>query len=301
MKKTSMILAFILLVTLAFSGAAFAATNGPHGSYVADTTACGQCHNTHASAGAGLSAFTLAGTDNSTYEACTYCHKASGASKYDTVNGAIFNTVDSKFYAAAGGGVDKMLTTEAVLTLTGNTTATTSTHEVKAIAGTLVAPGGNANTFAGMSCNTCHSAHGTTNSRQLLGTVNGVAGLTPTIAVAAPLANEVVTYTSGVDAFCSACHTDFNALAATSGDTANGVNSSKKRHRVGMGLGALTSTLPLQGTNVSCMTCHFAHGTSAANTVTFDRSATYNGTATSTSSTLLRLPNRGVCQECHKK
>jgi len=251
MKKTSIILAFVLFVTLAFSGAAFAATNGPHGGFTAETAACGSCHSTHAAPGQNMTVFALAGTNNAAYEACTYCHSASGESKYDVVNGVIEST-GGKYYRSEGGGYDNVFTgTEGGTTLT--TSPTTSTHEVKAIGGTLVAPGnanGNGTTFPGMSCNNCHSGHGTNLTRQLLKTVNGVSVL-PTLTVANEFGDEKSTYVSGINEFCAACHTDFNATAAGSSDTNNG-STLKKRHRVGMGLGTLTTALPLQSANVAC-------------------------------------------------
>ena len=49
------------------------------------------------------------------------------------------------------------------------------------------------------------------------------------------------------------------------------------------------------GTGLTCLTCHYAHGTSAA--------ATGNAIteAKTQDSALLYLDNRGVCQQCHQK
>lgn len=49
------------------------------------------------------------------------------------------------------------------------------------------------------------------------------------------------------------------------------------------------------GTGLTCLTCHYAHGTSAAS------SAGANKEALTGDSALLFLDNRGVCQQCHQK
>ena len=49
------------------------------------------------------------------------------------------------------------------------------------------------------------------------------------------------------------------------------------------------------GTGLTCLTCHFAHGTAA------QADAKSTGEALTADSTLLYLDNRGVCQTCHKK
>jgi hypothetical protein len=59
----------------------------------------------------------------------------------------------------------------------------------------------------------------------------------------------------------------------------------------------LTTSLPLQqpAGKFGCITCHFAHGTNAQITGYASNVAPANDSA------LLRLDNRGVCQDCHKK
>ncbi|KNZ68551.1 putative multiheme cytochrome c [Thermincola ferriacetica] len=304
-------LAFSLTVIVSFllgTGIAVASTNGPHGNYSADTNACGQCHSTHTAQAPNLIAFTLDGVDNSVYETCVFCHKLGGASKYDVVNGAI-RTTDAAgnpvVYRASGGGFINVVTVEGDLA-TYQMAPVTSAHDVKSQSVTG-APGGDPNTTFTKSCSNCHDPHGTPNSRQLLSTVNGVTGLAPTLTVTNPLGDETVEYNSGFNDFCGACHTDFNVTTAGSGDINTGIYTSYKRHRVGMDPSTLpnynpNNGLPLEknGTNpgvVSCMTCHYAHGTEKVSTITWTRS---NG-GTSTSSALLRMNERGVCQACHNK
>lgn len=156
-------------------------------------------------------------------------------------------------------------------------------------------------------------------ARALRVNVNGVdiSATPPTLDIAAGtvLGDEAVSYQSGWNEFCGACHQDFKQTGAGSGDdTALGIYGSFARHRVGMDpslyagtnenswtIATLSQPSPSSdGTaanqQVMCLTCHYAHGTKATNTVTFNRA---DGTSTSTSSTLLRLDNRGVCQVCH--
>ncbi len=307
MRKSVFLVTFLVLFALG-TGVSYAATNGPHGSYSSDTNACGQCHSTHTASAPNLIAFTLDGVDNSVYETCVFCHKLGGASKYDVVNGAIRTTDQNgnpAVYRASGGGFENVVTTEGSAT-TYETQPTTSAHDVKS-ASVTGAPGGDPNTSFSKSCSNCHDPHGTTNSRQLLSTVNGVSGLSPTLTVNNQLGDESVQYVSGFNEFCSACHKDFNAQAAGSGDVKSGTYTSYKRHRVGMDPSTYpgynpNNGLPLEGDGtklgvVTCMTCHYAHGTEKTNTITWARS---NG-GTSTSSALLRMNERGVCEACHNK
>lgn len=73
--------------------------------------------------------------------------------------------------------------------------------------------------------------------------------------------------------------------------------SSNGLRRVGQDLDTVS---PLPATNngqgVTCLTCHYAHGASSANT-----GAAADVAPTDHSSALLYLDNRGVCQDCHGK
>lgn len=305
------ILSFIITLsacTLFLAGAALASTSGPHGNYSADTNACGQCHSAHSASSPNLIAFNLEGIDNSVYETCVFCHKLGGASKYDTVNGAIRTRDDqgnNMVFQSAAGGFENIVTKEGDIA-TYEMTPATSAHDVTSDSVTG-APGGDQEISFSKSCSNCHSPHGTNNSRQLLNTVNGVTGLTPSLSLQNPLGDEVVSYNGGFNDFCGACHTDYFATSAGSSDVSSGVYSSYKRHRVGMDPLANSQVnpdhgLPLEsnGTDpgaVSCITCHFAHGTAKTATLTWTRS---DGTITN-SSALLRRDERGVCQACHNK
>ena len=326
MKKVSIILA-LAAVTLLVAGVGVALAApldyNVHGGYTSDTSSCGQCHATHAAAGQNLIQSLEAGTQNDVYRTCVYCHKSGGQSRYDVVNGAIL-AANGSTYAANGGGFAQVVSTEGA---TPAFASVDSKHDVDAAASTLVwAPGYDTAATMELTCSSCHDPHATGNNET--NTTTGVSGralrttilsasLNPqeTITAATLKADETVLYTSGWNNFCGACHKDFNQQGAGSGDANSGDYSSKKRHRVEMdptgyagvntanltsaALSQPSSMLPLQGTTkeVTCLTCHYAHGSSATNTVTFNRT---NG-STSVSSTLLRLNNRGVCQACHNK
>lgn len=131
---------------------------------------------------------------------------------------------------------------------------------------------------------------------------------------------ETVTYESGVNQFCGACHTDYNteSIVNTGGDpatTTNGTFSSFTRHAVGMTWGntGLQTSLGMKfeynnaqhpgSPVVTCLTCHFAHGVDQSrwNAVTSATSINYTQGELAGSSRLKRLPNMGVCEACHQK
>lgn len=146
-------------------------------------------------------------------------------------------------------------------------------------------------------------------------------------------ANEFVTYNSGMNQFCGACHTDYNtdtaalklAGASIAGHTSSGTYRTAYRHGVGMTWADTvrgttlvktnaTAVLPFEGIvgntgKVICLTCHFAHGTSDA---FIQAKLTDNGNAgiavaqgttydTVRSSALKRVANMGMCESCHQK
>lgn len=143
-------------------------------------------------------------------------------------------------------------------------------------------------------------------------TADYVSGINVVMGVAGKLtAGEAVTYTSGMNQFCGACHTDYNTskddglTVTASGHTLNGEYRSAYRHQVGMnwddtanGATAL-ATLKFEGVSgtmgkVMCLTCHYAHGTDDA----FVGGVTSN---TGLSTALKRQVNMSVCETCHQK
>jgi predicted CXXCH cytochrome family protein len=138
---------------------------------------------------------------------------------------------------------------------------------------------------------------------------------------------------AGINGFCGACHISYLSTLSYSGS--NGLTAGSTthyRHRVGMAWdraddGGMPSTISVGSNNpesvgfngitipladvtgggwvvknggdsrtVVCLTCHFAHGTTA--TGTGNAAVADNPTG---DSSLLRLSQRGVCQICHQK
>jgi predicted CXXCH cytochrome family protein len=128
-------------------------------------------------------------------------------------------------------------------------------------------------------------------------------------------ANEAVTHVSGVNAFCAACHTDYNAEGQKAGSELTGVYSKAYRHPVEFAyedfyapntvVESLGMKFQKTGDDdiMTCLTCHFAHGTNSdlwGATLT-DTSYTGGFAELNRSSALKRLPNMGTCEGCHQK
>ncbi|MHB1421015.1 MAG: cytochrome c3 family protein [Bacillota bacterium] len=308
-----LLVVMITLIIILLTGTAAAWAGGPHGNYTIDTGTCGQCHNTHAATGTNLIANLASGSQNFVYRVCVYCHKSGGQSKYDVVNGAVSSTKTSN----AGGF------TNTYIEGTGSV-AISSKHDVDSSQGaTFWAPGYSsaAENLVELTCASCHDPH-SGSDRAFRSSILGIA-VTPAMSMTVSSGDESIRYESGWNEFCGACHKDFLQTNAGSGDASSGTYSLKKRHRVDMDPGAyagVSSTswtrgflsqpsikLPLENNSddgsltqpkeVSCMTCHFAHSSTKTNTLTFNRT---DG-STRSSSALLRMDNRGVCEACHNK
>jgi predicted CXXCH cytochrome family protein len=129
-------------------------------------------------------------------------------------------------------------------------------------------------------------------------------------------------YKTGMTDWCSTCHANYRNTTDTKSlfgtvtplypyDALDGNgNVTRYRHDPNALLAGKTTTLPVEdpsgnGADISgnpanddrifCLTCHFAHGTNVAATgLTANVAPTHD-------SALLRLDNRGVCENCHKK
>ncbi|MHB1418947.1 MAG: hypothetical protein ACYCX4_05060 [Bacillota bacterium] len=324
------LMGFLLVISIWLVLPGLAAAFNPHAFDGLQTATCGNCHSSHAADGRNLISALASGTENEIYRNCIYCHKSAGQSKLDVYNGAILGN-DGITYASSGGGIVNMVKVEGATPLYE---AVTSRHNADmGESDTAWTPGNDTGVSGNMllTCGSCHTPHGgdscidchdfsisVTAMRRLLKTeVNGVSVTPPVMDISGMGKNESIAYFGDVNNFCAACHRDFNALAAGSGDQNSGTYTQHKRHRVGMNpagytginssawtggpLNQPTTLLPLQYNSstyqVSCLTCHFAHGSYRTNTLSFKRT---NG-STSNSSTLLRQDNRGLCQSCHNK
>jgi len=186
-------------------------------------------------------------------------------------------------------------------------------------------PGRGQNVTMPLTCTSCHDAHGGRNYRLLqqrmhpptmqqedppgsvLVTSNETGGQNPDQAGYTP---DYVNprYRLGLGDWCTGCHATYHQAVSISPFNAEDGKGLVTRYRHGMNvtLGSLATGLPLeQPTGYSavqqatdqlfCLTCHFAHGTTVA----------MNGNAANVlpagDSALLRIDNRGVCQDCHAK
>lgn len=170
-----------------------------------------------------------------------------------------------------------------------------------------------------LACVTCHLPHGGDNYRMLRVQLSGISSeevqvVSNEIGGDAPSQQgyepDYVTarYRTGMVDWCVECHYHYHeTTTVVVADPGNKeIVGVRYRHEVNAVLGTVTTSLPREqpeGFSVSqqpsdrllCLTCHYAHGTSA----------TATGLAASAApaydSALLRIDDRGVCQDCHKK
>ncbi|ABB13733.1 cytochrome c3 family protein [Carboxydothermus hydrogenoformans] len=131
--------------------------------------------------------------------------------------------------------------------------------------------------------------------------------------------SEFVQHTYGINQFCGACHTDYNtdtgniATSTGSSDKLTGQYTEAYRHQVGFKVDEFKAFLPLtnmvyekrsDGDVMTCLTCHYAHGTSKdfwTRTLTNDYWSGQVIDEIAGSSALKRAPNMGTCETCHRK
>jgi len=205
------------------------------------------------------------------------------------------------------------------------------------------APGG---TFPAsvMSCTSCHDPHGTQDFRFLYGAGRVVQGGVATFTNAAPVAeagpslffgaeanDNHTAYQSGMSAWCGNCHGNFHnnnaQLVHPSGQTLGGTIATTYDLYNGtsdvLGGAAATSYLaavpfedaantptstagPAASSQVSCITCHRAHATSAPDAGRWDFSITLMDDD-GVESGSYAIPNpydhnqRSLCNKCHRK
>jgi len=206
---------------------------------------------------------------------------------------------------------------------------------------TLTSSPGGAFPASVMACSSCHDPHGSTDFRFLYGLGRGPSG-SPAFTNAAPVADGVsifapvsggnhTAYQSGMSGWCGNCHGDFHnnntKLIHPSGSTIGGTVATTYNLYNGsddiIGGAAATSYLeevpfedaantvngtagPTASSQVSCVTCHRAHATSAPDAGRWDFSVTFL-VEDGLESGSYAIPNpytdnqRSLCNKCHKK
>ncbi len=317
---------------------------GPHvesvnsGTAGLDADSCAGCHRAHVGQGMDL----IAAADDSAL--CLVCHGPSGAgATTDVIDGVLAASVPAR--GLKGGGFASAAMDTAWSASTGAPAPlapATSAHGYDALAtGTMWGNGaigsGPGKTGVALGCIDCHNPHGNGAYRILRPVPTGsdassgitVPDLSSTYTVSST-ANRYFgeIYGSGVydwewmyalDAWCSQCHTRYDALEPGTGHIDSGDPIFAYRHMTRWPTGWPDCTVchgpggtgpaqdPLDvGYRIAhepvCQNCHVAHGSSASMGTYSGAVAWPDGSTVPSGnerSSLLRLNNRGVCVGCH--
>lgn len=295
----------LVLVLLSASGAD---TIGLHSGLWQDKNDCYLCHRSFSSGG-----FALRQAADADSDFCLTCHGDGTGAATDVRDGLYLGTSDvfgnKRLAVLNGGGFESMNTA------TGNA-GITSLHKLDEVLPVWGAKEKDKEMV--IDCSSCHDPHTNGNYRWLSASSN-----------AAVASNEngfgtneyqpsytVAKYRSGIAGSCISCHDAYDPVITASQqhvlfDAGDGKGSTfRYHHPTEVALGSytgklLSSTLPLEQPEkynpatsaldqMSCLTCHRAHGTNAK----MRGFAAFTGPTRSSS--LLRLDDRKICQDCHE-
>jgi predicted CXXCH cytochrome family protein len=267
--------------------------SGSHGGFVQNQGRCADCHNMHTLANKKLL------QESTESVLCLNCHSGGGISKYDVWRD--FTTVPDPSVLRGSGG-----TFGRYSELRGGTAH--SMHDINDEA--AQAPGGVTTLHR---CGTCHNPHGSKNFRILRDAVNNVTGINVYAATGAE--GNFLNYSTGFVKFCAACHSQYNVT-----DDGNG---NWVRHPVGINLDNYSGPFSLYENNtsyrpkvelesrntVSCVSCHFAHGSGKDANLKYPGGRTVNTCKTchdrdkfgagEQGSHAGFVGNDGTCSDCH--
>jgi len=309
----------------------FPPNQNAHDTYSANTNMCAGCHSGHGGDGPAL----LKSSNSRTL--CNVCHGTlNTGSRYNTDNGAVISvgTKDPDTGTVTGITWNRSLAgpfTSNDMGVWGEGATVTSQHNVTGTTGTYP-PGGhgqyrgdeNCNRCHSLSCTSCHVVHGTGGTYRNLDTyfapVSAYA-YNPTGGMA-----EQPKYVSGMTQFCGYCHDMLlkpEGSATTLAGTITPLHGyggsypeNKYRHATGVDLTYVNSAgqavtanptvYPTEGNpkTISCITCHFAHGTVSPQFIQTGFPLASDGTPRGTSGSMLlrsltNAPN--ICLDCHPK